>query len=237
MTSSLDNLLIAQDARMAGKMLSVDPTVDPTAKLHDTTLGAYTEVGPRTILHEVSMDDYSYVVNDAQITYTTIGKFCSIAAMTRINPGNHPMHRASQAHFSYRASAYFGGESDDAEFFEWRRQHHVHIGHDVWIGHGAIILPGRNIGTGAVVAAGAIVTKDVPAYAIVGGNPARMIKRRFPEDVTGRLAELAWWDWDHETLRRALPDFRKLGIEEFLAKYEAAAGSARVPFRHQGAAS
>ena len=63
------------------------------------------------------MDDYSYVVNDAQITYTTIGKFCSIAAMTRINPGNHPMHRASQAHFTYRASAYFPGESDDAEFF------------------------------------------------------------------------------------------------------------------------
>ena len=53
------------------------------------------------------MDDYSYVVNDAQITYTTIGKFCSIAAMTRINPGNHPMQRASQAHFTYRASAYF----------------------------------------------------------------------------------------------------------------------------------
>jgi acetyltransferase-like isoleucine patch superfamily enzyme len=96
---------------MAGKMLSVEPTVDPSAKLHDTRLGAYCEVGARTILHEVVMDDYSYVVNDAQITYTTIGKFCSIAAMTRINPGNHPMHRASQAHFTYRASAYFPGET------------------------------------------------------------------------------------------------------------------------------
>src|SRR6202049_204093 len=73
--------------RMAGKMLSVEPTIDPSAKLHDTRLGAYCEVGARTILHEVSMDDYSYVVNDAQITYTTIGKFCSIAAMTRIKPG------------------------------------------------------------------------------------------------------------------------------------------------------
>src|SRR5882757_9602190 len=72
---------------MAGKMLSVEPTIDPSAKLHDTRLGAYCEVGARTILHEVTLDDYSYVVNDAQITYTTIGKFCSIAAMTRINPG------------------------------------------------------------------------------------------------------------------------------------------------------
>jgi phosphonate metabolism protein (transferase hexapeptide repeat family) len=158
------------EVRMAGKMLSLEPTIDPTAKLHDTRLGAYCEVGARTILHDVTMDDYSYVVNDAQITYTTIGKFCSIAAMTRINPGNHPMHRASQSHFTYRASAYFAGESDDTGFFEWRRGHRVHIGHDVWIGHGAIVLPGRNIGTGAVIAAGAIVTKDVPAYTIVAGK-------------------------------------------------------------------
>src|SRR6201982_2483843 len=154
---------------MAGKQLSVQPTVDPTASVHDSKLGAYTEVGARTVLLEVSMGDYSYVVNDAQITYTTIGKFCSIAAMTRINPGNQPMHRATQAHFTYRASTYFPGESDDAEFFAWRKSHRVHIGHDVWIGHGAIVLPGRSIGTGAVIAGGTVVTKDVPAYTIVGG--------------------------------------------------------------------
>jgi phosphonate metabolism protein (transferase hexapeptide repeat family) len=176
-------------------------------------------------------------VNDAQIAYATIGRFCSIAAMTRINPGNHPMHRASQAHFTYRASAYFPEESDEAELFEWRRRHHVDIGHDVWIGHGAIVLPGRSIGTGAVVAAGAIVTKDVPAYTIVAGNPARAIKRRFSEDIANRLAELEWWDWDHETLRSALPDFRKLTIEEFLAKYEVATTSGHLSTRRRSAVS
>ena len=212
---------------MAGKALSIQPTIDPTAKLQETRLGAYCEVGARTILLDVEMGDYSYVVNDAQMTYTTIGKFCSIAAMTRINPGNHPMHRATQAHFTYRASAYFSGEADEAEFFAWRKSHRVHIGHDVWIGHGAIVLPGRNIGTGAVVAAGAIVTKDVPAYTIVAGNPARPIKRRFSEGVADRLARLSWWDWDHDALRAALPDFRKLSVEDFLDKYEgqSAAGS------------
>ncbi|WP_458761381.1 chloramphenicol acetyltransferase [Afipia sp. TerB] len=218
---------------MAGRALSISPTIDPTASVRESTLGAYTEVGVRTILLEVAMSDYSYVVNDAQITYSTIGKFCSIAAMTRINPGNHPMHRASQAHFTYRASAYFPGEPDDADFFDWRRSHRVDIGHDVWIGHGAVILPGRNIGTGAVVAAGSIVTKDVPAYTIVGGNPARPIRRRFPEDVASRLIELAWWDWDHDTLRTALPDFRNLEVGDFLAKYE----TLTLDDQHQRAAS
>jgi phosphonate metabolism protein (transferase hexapeptide repeat family) len=146
---------------MAGKTLSITPLIDPTAKVQEATFGRYCEVGARTKLLDVAMGDYSYVVNDAEITYTTIGQFCSIAAMTRINPGNHPMHRATQAHFTYRASAYFAGESDEAEFFEWRKSHRVHIGHDVWVGHGAIILPGRSVGTGAVIAAGAIVTKDV----------------------------------------------------------------------------
>ncbi|MBI5260421.1 MAG: chloramphenicol acetyltransferase [Bradyrhizobium sp.] len=218
---------------MAAKVLSAQATVDPSARLHETSLGAYCEVGPRTILHEVSMSDYSYVVNDSQITYTSIGKFCSIAAMTRINPGNHPMHRAAQAHFTYRASAYFPGESDDAEFFDWRRSYHVHIGHDVWIGHGAVVLAGRNIGTGALVAAGAIVTKDVPAYTNVAGNPARPIRRRFSEDIAGRLAELAWWDWDHGSLRSALPDFRKLSVEDFLTKYEPMVAAGRFSAKKQ----
>jgi phosphonate metabolism protein (transferase hexapeptide repeat family) len=214
---------------MAGKTLSLAPSVDPSAKLKDAHFGAYCEVGARTILQEVTMGDYSYVVNDAQITYTTIGKFCSIAAMTRINPGNHPMHRATQAHFTYRASAYFPGESDDAEFFDWRRAHHVTIGHDVWIGHGAVVLPGRNIGTGAVIAAGAIVTKDVPAYTIVAGNPARIIRRRFPEVIADALTELAWWDWEHEKLRMALPDFQKLAVEEFLRKYQSGNRPSHAP--------
>lgn len=202
------------------KQLGLDPLVDHSARVSGSTLGRYTEVGARTKLLEVELGDYSYVVNDADIAYARIGRFCSIAAMTRINPGNHPMWRASQAHFTYRASAYFPGEADEAEFFAWRRAHGVTFGHDVWIGHGAVILPGRSVGTGAVVAAGAVVTRDVPPYTIVAGVPARVVKRRFPEAVADRLQALAWWDWTHAELRAALPDFRTLPIEAFLDKYE-----------------
>ena len=130
---------------------------------------------------------------------------------------------------------YFEGEDDDAEFFAWRRAHHITIGHDVWIGHGAIVLPGRNICTGAVIAAGAIVTRDVPAYTIVAGNPARAIKRRFPEAIAERLLASKWWDWEHEALRTALPDFRKLAIEAFLEKYKTAAGANPAPSRQKAA--
>ncbi|WP_353182016.1 chloramphenicol acetyltransferase [Bosea sp. (in: a-proteobacteria)] len=205
---------------MAGKKLGLEPVIDPTAKVSKAVLGRYTEIGARTIFVESTLGDYSYVVNDANVIYTTIGKFCSIAAMTRINPGNHPMQRASQSHFSYRSSAYFDDAEDDAAFFDWRRAHAVTIGHDVWIGHGAIVLAGRSIGTGAVVAGGAVVTKDVPAYTIVAGNPARPIRQRFPNNISDRLQSLAWWNWEHARLRAALDDFRTLPVEDFIARYE-----------------
>jgi phosphonate metabolism protein (transferase hexapeptide repeat family) len=211
---------------MPAAPLSTTPLIDPSAEVRDCRLGTYCEVGARTRLLEVELGDYSYIVNDGDAAYATIGKFCSIAAMTRINPGNHPMQRASQSHFSYRASAYFAGEADEAEFFAWRRAHRVTIGHDVWIGHGAIVLPGRSIGTGAVVAAGAMVTKDVAPYGIVAGNPARVIRARFPDTIAERLQRLAWWDWSYEHLRAALPDFRSLSIDRFLERYESAVATA-----------
>ncbi len=199
--------------------LGIEPLIDPTAQVRDSQLGHYTEIGARTQFAESTMGDYSYVVNDSEIIYTSIGKFCSIAAHTRINPGNHPMERASQSHFTYRASAYFADAEDDAAFFAWRRAHRVIIGHDVWIGHGAIILPGRKIGTGAVIAAGAIITKDLPDYAIAVGNPARILRYRFECSIMDRLIALGWWDWSHAQLREALDDFRHLSIEAFLEKH------------------
>ena len=201
------------------KMLGPEPLVDPSADVAGSRLGRYTEVGARTSFTQSVLGDYSYVVNDAEIIYTRIGKFCSIAAMTRLNPGNHPMWRATQSHLVYRASRYFAGVPAGAAFFGLRRSFPGTVGHDVWIGHGAIVLPGRTIGTGAVVAAGAVVTKDVAPYQIVAGVPARMVRDRFPPQIAERLQALAWWDWEHDRLRAALPDFRTLSIEAFIDKH------------------
>ncbi len=79
------------------------------------------------------------------------------------------------------------------------------IGDDVWIGHGALILPGVRIGSGAIIGAGAVVARDVPAYSIMAGNPARHIRSRFEAAIVDRLLALAWWDWPLDRIRRAVP--------------------------------
>jgi len=203
------------------RRLSTAPTIHPTATVTDSTLGAWTEVGARTTVAETTMGDYSYVVNDSAIIYATIGRFCSIAAQTRINPGNHPLGRVALNHFTYRAAKYGLGEDEDA-FFDWRRASRVTLGHDVWIGHGAVVLPGVSIGTGAAVGAGAVVSKDVPAFAVVVGVPARVIRFRFEAPVQAALMRIAWWNWSHAELRERLGDFRSLGAEAFCRKYDPA---------------
>ena len=81
-------------------------------------------------------------------------------------------------------------------------------------------MKGVTIGNGAIVGSLSVVTKNVPPYAIVVGSPAQFIKWRHPEDIATHLQALAWWDWDHATLHRALPDFRSLSAEAFLERYE-----------------
>lgn len=194
------------------------PTVHPSADRRGSDLGAWTEIGHDTSFVESTLGDYSYIMQRGQVIWTEIGKFCSIASDVRLNPGNHPSWRASQHHFSYRAAAYGLGE-DDAEFFDWRKQNKVTVGHDVWIGHGATVLAGVRIGTGSVVAAGAVVSKDVAPYTIVGGVAAREIRPRFDAVTAEKMLALAWWNWPREKLAETLTDMRQLSAPAFATKY------------------
>lgn len=199
--------------------LSETPLVHDTAKVTDSVLGKYTEVGAGSTVSHSTLGDYSYCVENTQIAYATIGKFANIASHVRIYASRHPMDRASLHHFTYRSAWYFEDAADDQSFFEWRASNGITIGHDTWIGHGAIVMPGVMIGNGAVVGSGSVVTRDVPAFAIAVGTPARVMRPRFPAPIVERLETLAWWNWEHRRLRGALEDFRSLGVEAFLEKH------------------
>lgn len=200
------------------KQLTREPTIHADAQVIDTELGIWTEVGRGTVMRESAMGDFSYITQDCHVVWTTIGKFCSIANSTRLNPGNHPTWRALQHHSIYRAAQYDLGE-DDQDFFAWRKENAVSIGHDVWIGHGSTVTAGVTVGTGAVIGAGAVVTKDVDPYTVVGGVPALLLKRRFTAAQADALLAIAPWDWDHARLRSALADIRALPIDAFIEAY------------------
>jgi phosphonate metabolism protein (transferase hexapeptide repeat family) len=199
---------------------SGEPIIHPSATLRNAKLGRFTEIKERVAFSDSDLGDYSYVERQAEVIYAKIGKFCAIAANTRINALEHPLERVSQHKITYRANEYFLGAKLDNEFREQRRGKSIEIGHDVWIGHGAIIKPEVKIGHGAVVAAGAIVTRDVPAYAIVAGVPAKFMRWRFEPKVSARIISLAWWDWEHDRLAGEIDDMRVLSAEAFLEKHE-----------------
>ncbi|MEI9427894.1 DapH/DapD/GlmU-related protein [Mesorhizobium sp. Cs1299R1N3] len=197
-----------------------EPRIHPTAEMKGCKLGRYASIGERVVLREVIVGDFSYFERHAEAIYTTIGKFCSIAANSRINALEHPIERLTQHKVSYRPNEYFRWLGVDAAFRDRRRSKAVTIGNDVWVGHGAVILPGIAIGNGAVIGANAVVTRDVPSYTIVAGVPAKPVRLRFAPEIAARIEALAWWDWPVEKLARAVPDMQAMPIEAFLDRWE-----------------
>jgi hypothetical protein len=195
------------------------PCLHPDVVVVNSTIGRWCEVGAASRLLNSVLGDYSYCDRLCDIANARIGKFSNIASMVRIGATDHPLDRASLHHFMYRASYYWPDAEDEAAVFAARAARVTVIGHDTWLGHGCMVRPGLTIGDGAVIGSGAVVTRDVAPYAIVAGNPARVIRMRQPEPVAARLIALGWWDWDHARLRAALQDFRSMDAEAFLAAY------------------
>ena len=128
-----------------------------------------------------------------------IGKFCSIGAGTRfiMNGGNH--HTTWLTTYPFPI---FGQGWEAAMPPSWPNKGDTVVGNDVWFGHDALLMPGVSIGDGAIVATRAVVTRAVPPYAIVGGNPATVLRYRFDQATIARLLQVRWWDWDAEKITR-----------------------------------
>ena len=144
-----------------------------------------------------------------------IGSFCSFSTEVKIFlGGEHRIDWITTYPFNKlweSAKAFTGHPSTKGD---------VIIGNDVWVGHEAIILSGVAIGDGAVIGARAIVTKDVPAYGIVVGNPARLISKRFEEDIIQRLLKIAWWNWEDDKIQKFMPLLLNDDIMKFISEAE-----------------
>ena len=145
---------------------------------------------------------YHYPINHERLV---IGKFCSIACGAKFlfNCANHTLKSLSTYTFPLFYEDWSLDKSDVAS--AWDNKGDIIIGNDVWIGYEAVIMAGVRIGDGAIVGTRAVVTKDVPPYTIVGGVPARPIRKRFDEDTIRKLETLQWWDWSVEEIRQRLP--------------------------------
>ncbi|MEL6354423.1 MAG: Vat family streptogramin A O-acetyltransferase [Cyanobacteria bacterium J06627_28] len=142
-----------------------------------------------------------------------IGKFCAIARQTKfiMNGANHKLSGISTYPFQIFGN---GWEKVTPELTDLPYKGDTVIGNDVWIGYEALIMPGVNIGNGAIVSSRSVVVSDVPAYAVVGGNPAKVIKKRFTDDVIETLEAIAWWDWPIEKITQSLSLIVSADIEE-----------------------
>ncbi len=179
-----------------------------TVYLKPTITKPNIEVGDYTIYNDFENDPVGFEKNNVLYHYPVnhdrlvIGKFCSIACGAKFlfTSGNHSLRSLS----TYPFPIFFEEWNLDAKNITdaWENKGDIVIGNDVWIGYHALILSGVTVGDGAIIGTNAVVTKDVPPYTIVGGVPAKPIRKRFDDDTAEKLLSLKWWDWSKEKIQR-----------------------------------
>lgn len=193
-------------------------TVYLNAVIKDTKI----EVGDYTIYNDFVADPLLFEKNNVLYHYPIhrekliIGKFCSIACGTKFlfNCANHTLKSLSTYTFPLFYEEWELEKSNITT--AWDNKGDIVIGNDVWIGYEAVIMAGVHIGDGAIIAAHAVVTKDVPPYTIVGGIPAKEIRKRFNAEVIQHLLKLKWWDWPIGKIRQYLPYIAEGKLNELL---------------------
>lgn len=181
------------------------------------------EVGDYTIYNDFVADPLLFEKNNVLYHYPIhrekliIGKFCSIACGTKFlfNCANHALKSLSTYTFPLFYEEWELEKSNITT--AWDNKGDIVIGNDVWIGYEAVIMAGVHIGDGAIIAARAVVTKDVPPYTIVGGTPAKEIRKRFDAEVIEQLLIQKWWDWSTDKIHQCLPYIAEGKLDELLA--------------------
>ena len=176
------------------------------ATISNSTFATYNWIGRYTVIANCKLDDYTYCGDYCTLNNADIGKFCSIGPNVKIAPGKHPTSLFISTH-----PVTFNNQPNFVKSFvghdTFKNYEKVHIGNDVWIGANSIIIDGVTIADGAVIAANSVVNKNVNAYEIVGGVPAKFIKMRFNENEIKYLLKIKWWHKGEEWIKTNIDKF------------------------------
>jgi len=210
------------------------PGDDRTVYLNNVVNQPNIRIGDFTMYHDFAHDPRDFVRNCVLYHYPinhdtlTIGKYCSIACGAKFifNAANHAMRSLSTYPFPIFTAEW---ERPVARITEaWDNKGDITVGNDVWIGYEAVILAGVAIGDGAIIGARAVVTRDVPPYAIVGGIPAKIIRRRFSEAIIAELLALRWWDCPPEVVRQNIDAIQEGDLEQLRRQLRDGAGELKT---------
>lgn len=182
-----------------------------------------------TYLNELLKDEFKHMISIGDYTYGEIpnirywggeyrlhiGKFCSIADNLKIFlGGNHQIYSIT----TYPLQLIFGEFNNGEIKKKQRKKNFVNIGNDIWIGSNVTILSGVTLGDGCIIGAGTLVSKDVPSYSIFCGNPGRVVKYRFDQEIIKMLLEIQWWDWDIKIINNHLKQLTSEPTIELIEK-------------------
>jgi acetyltransferase-like isoleucine patch superfamily enzyme len=186
-------------------------TIAKSAKVTNSHLKQYSRLKEYYELHNSTLGEYSYISQYSIVNKSEIGKFCSIAHGSYIGLWEHNTQVTTHSFYLYEHSGNFvkGYKNYDKDNII------TTLGSDVWVGANAVILKGINVGDGAIIGASAVVTKDVPSYAIVVGNPAKIIKYRYNRDDIIWLLKIKWWDFSREKIKEIIEQNGFLDFEIF----------------------
>ncbi|MEH6307513.1 CatB-related O-acetyltransferase [Olivibacter sp. CPCC 100613] len=213
----LYNFLVTYLATFKVQMRNETLKVRGLVHANNSVFGKHNSLANGVSFNNSALGDYSYISSNSYVNLTVIGKFTCIGPDVKIGLGSHPTRIFVSVHPAfYSGKGRLGKTFADKEYFEEFQR--TYIGNDVWIGSNVIVKGGVTIGDGAIVASGAVVTKDVEAYSIVAGVPAKLIKKRFEEEQISLLLQRRWWDEDDEWFSENFKDMHD--ISDFMARHD-----------------